>query len=400
MTTEPGQASERPIIMVVAIQLSVHAARWLDAMRDAPFCFVLVPVLQGEPIAEFGPLVPIDGLPAVRRMAPGNIGVWAGPLFTEADDMPPPIFAPNRSALASGSGIAAAIAALRPALVHSMELQHAGYACFAAAHYLGKEFPRWLVSNWGSDFQLYRKLPLHQPLIETIARRMDAYVGECIRDKRIVRELGYTGPMLDTIPASCGADFDKLPAFDTLAPPSQRREVLIKGYHGWSGRALHILSAIHLIAPRLRRFRLRVALGDEAVAAMVEKIREQDKLDIAVDTRLPWQAVIERLASARMTVGLGISDGIGTTTLEAMALGSFPIAGTTSCAGEWLRSGRHGFIVDPHDVAGLTQALIHAIESDDLVDGAARRNRAHVEMHWNASRNAARVTAMYQALLQ
>jgi hypothetical protein len=229
---------------------------------------------------------------------------------------------------------------------------------------------------------------------------MDAYLGECVRDRRIVRELGYTGPMLDTIPASGGADFNKLPAFEELVPPSRRKEILIKGYHGWSGRALHILSAIHLIAPRLRRFRLRVALADEAVAAMVGKIQEQDKLDIAVDARLPWQAVIERLASARATIGIGISDGIGTTTLEAMALGSFPIAGMTSCAGEWLRSGRDGFIVDPHDVAGLSQALIKAVDSDELVDGAARRNRAHVEMHWNASRNAARITAMYQSLLQ
>lgn len=399
MTTELDQPSERPIIVVVAMQLSIHAARWLDAVRNAPLRFVLVPVLRGEPLSEFGPLVPVDSIAAARQMTPGTIGFWTRSVFSGIDTLPPPIFAPDRSGLASGEGVAASIEELRPALVHSMELQHAGYSCFAAARHLGDKFPRWLVSNWGSDFQLYRKLPRHQPLIEAIARRMDAYIGECNRDKRIVRELGYTGPMMDTIPASCGSEFDKLPALHTLDPPSRRKEILIKGYHGWSGRALNILSAVHLIAPRLRPFRLRIALGEAAVAAMVEKIRENDRLDIAVDTRLPWQSVVERLSSARATIGAGISDGIGTTTLEAMALGSFPIAGTTSCADEWLRSGRDGFIVDPHDVAGIAQALTAAVTDDQLVDEAARRNRAHVETYWNASRNAARITAMYQSLL-
>ena len=43
-----------------------------------------------------------------------------------------------------------------------------------------------------------------------------------------------------------------------------------------------------------------------------------------------------------------------------MALGTFPVKGTSSCACEWIESGRTGMIVSPHDTRAMAEALVRA----------------------------------------
>lgn len=391
----------RPIVLVVAMADSVHTARWLAPLRQAEFLPVLLPVGSARPVPELGTLVPVTDRATADALPPGTIGLWdQGRLDGPPDALPLPIGAANRGHLVRGRAVLAAIAALRPALLHSMEVQHAGYACLAAARAGTAEFPPWLVSNWGSDFQLYRMLDGHRPVLEDLALRMDAYLGECARDQRIARELGYAGPEHPPIPASGGMDFATVPPLADLPPPSRRRDILVKGYHGWSGRGLHLLSALHLAAPALARFRIRLILAQPPVAAMAQALRDADRLDIVVEPHLPdHAAALARLGQARMTIGAGISDGIGTTTLEAMAMGSFPLAGATSCAGEWITCGRDGFLLDPHDVAGMAAKIVRAATDDALVDAAAIRNRGVVEGGWDATRNAATMLRLYANLL-
>lgn len=390
----------RPVILIVAMADSVHTARWLGLLHRAPFTPVLLPVGLGRPVPELAALTPVASRAEVDALPAGTLGLWdLGRMAGPADPLPPPINAPDREQLLRGRAVLAAIAALRPTLVHSMEVQHAGYACLAAERERRGMFPPWLVSNWGSDFQFYRVLGVHRPVLEELAARMDFYLGECARDQRVARELGYAGPEIDPIPASGGMDFSRLPPIRTMPPPSQRRDIVVKGYHGWSGRAMHVLSALRLIAPALVGFRIRVVLAGEAVAAMTGKLRATDGLDISVEPYAPSHAeALARLAGARMTISAGISDGIGTTTLEAMAMGSFPIAGESSCAGEWIACGRDGFQVDPHDVAGMAAKIAQAAKDDALVDAAAHRNRAVVERRWSAAVNAEKVIRLYLSL--
>ena len=180
-----------------------------------------------------------------------------------------------------------------------------------------------------------------------------------------------------------------------------RREIVVKGYHGWAGRALHTLSALYLAAPDLTGYTVRVILASAPVADAVARFAVKTDLKIALE---PWSgshaAALERLARARMMISIGISDGIGTTMLEAMALGAFPVVAATACAQEWIRSGVDGMIVDPHDVDALAQAITRAATDDALVDTAAARNREVVEHRWNMRLNRSVAVAMYAAVAE
>jgi len=388
-------------ILVVAMPDSVHTLRWLHLVRGAAGRpLVLLPATAHDPIEELAGLPRVSSATDVERLGDGGIGLWNEPPDSWSrppDNLPAPIGFGDRCAIVRGASVACAIRALRPAMVHSMEIQLAGYACLRAVALLGDDCPPWLVSNWGSDVFLYEKLAEHRPVLTALAQRADAVASECQRDVALLRALGFRGERLFVVPASGGADFGRFP--ETGGAPSSRREIVVKGYHGWSGRAMHTLSAVYLAAPELAGFTVRVVLASDTVADAVARVASRIDLSIAIES---WSgshaAALARLARARMMIGIGISDGIGTTTLEAMALGAFPIVAATACADEWIRSGVDGIIVDPHDVGALAQAITRAASDDALVDAAAIRNREVVEHRWNVRLNRSVALAMYTAV--
>ena len=387
-------------ILVVALPDSVHTLRWLQLVRGGGRPLVLLPATADCPIDELARLPRVSCAEHVERLGEGGIGLWDEPPESwsrPSDDLPAPIAFTDRCAIVRGASVARAVRVLQPALVHSMEIQLAGYACLRAATLLGDDCPPWLVSNWGSDVFLYEKLAEHRPILTALAQRADAVASECQRDVALLRALGVRGERLFVLPASGGADFEQFPEMGDA--PSSRREIVVKGYHGWSGRAMHTLSALYLAAPELAGYRVRVVRASAAVADAVARVASQSDLNIAIE---PWSgshaAALAHLARARMMIGIGISDGIGTTTLEAMALGAFPIVAATGCADEWIRSGVDGIIVDPHDVYALAQAITRAATDDALVDAAAVRNREVVEHRWNVRLNRSVALAMYAAV--
>ena len=276
----------------------------------------------------------------------------------------------------------------------------AGYLCLGTRRLLGEEFPRWLLSNWGSDIYLYRKMDEHRHRLAEVASTIDVYQSECRRDIALVRELGFMGECLAPIPASGGMRFNTLPRLDDLPTTSTRREILIKGYHGWSGRSFHVLAALQLAAPSLRGYQIRISLaGSAAHRSAAAALADATGLDVRCYRHLPHKEALDMLGRARVMIGAGISDGISTTLLESMAMGCFPIQSNTSCCDEWFEDGVGGFRFSPHDVAQLAALITCAMSDDGLVDAAARRNRAVVEERWNAEVNGAAMVANYRSLI-
>jgi len=401
---------DESVVLVVGFQDSVHTARWMNMIQGRGIRFVLVPSTDGRISDAFRGTCLVRNLSDLSGLPKGETPVFdlqsvpeneIAAVQRQIDYQPyrPTWLGPLRL---SGPGhLAAAIRRFRPVLVHSLIVQFGGYLCFACKKFLGEAFPSWLLSNWGSDIYLFRKLPGHTALLREIVRFIDGYHAECERDVDIVREWGFNGFTFPVIPATGGSDFRTFPGLGSFEPPSRRREILIKGYHGWSGRGLHVLSAVHLAAQTLRRYKMRVTLAGPEVQQMATVLAEHDSLDIVLEPYLAdHHAALIRLGKSRLVVGLGISDGISTTLLEAMSVGTFPIQSSCSCGDEWVESGRTGIIVGPNDIGGLADALRRAATDDDLVDNAAHLNRATIEARWDASRNGSIIFSNYCALIE
>ena len=274
--------------------------------------------------------------------------------------------------------LARIITELKPDIIHSLEFQHAGYLTLAAKNYVRAEnWPKWAVSNWGSDIFLFGRLSKHTEKIRSILANCDYYLCECHRDLRLARAFGFNGEALAVLPNSGGFEISAMLHLRGPEPTSARRVIALKGYQNWAGRALVGLRALEMCADMLKGYTVKIYLATQDVQLAAELFAANTGIPVEIKCEgntMTHDEVLRLHASARISIGLSISDAISTSMLEAMVMGSFPIQSDTSCADEWLQDGKSGIIVPAEDPCPVAQAIRRALTDDELVDSAAEIN--------------------------
>ena len=192
-----------------------------------------------------------------------------------------------------------------------------------------------IATNWGSDIFWFQQFPEHRQKLEQLLKTADYYSCECNRDVALAKSLGFQGHVMPVIPNAGG--FSK-EVMDQQVPLLRDRKVIaIKGYHGWVGRAKVALEAVETIAGDLKAYRLVVYSANRGTIKLAKQISSRTGLDITVfgKGKLSHNQVLELFASARIYVGLSLSDGISTSLLESMAMGAIPVQTATACCDEW-----------------------------------------------------------------
>jgi glycosyltransferase involved in cell wall biosynthesis len=287
---------------------------------------------------------------------------------------------------------------LQPDLVHVLGIQHGGYLTLEARRQHRGDFPRLVLSPWGSDLYLYSRLREHVERIRAVLAGCDYLIPECERDVRIARELGFQGVVLSKQQASGSFDVRGAQQFRSSGPSSARRVVALKGYQNWAGRALTGLRALELCADQLGEYQIVVYLASPDVRLAVELLQGRTGLHLEVLPYSNLETILCLHGRARISIGLSISDGMPASLWEAMAMGAFPIQSDTCCADEWIRDGETVLLVPPDDPDAVAAALQRALSDDRLVDQAASRNEAIAVERMQDERARARVVALYQEI--
>jgi glycosyltransferase involved in cell wall biosynthesis len=79
-----------------------------------------------------------------------------------------------------------------------------------------------------------------------------------------------------------------------------------------------------------------------------------------------------------------------------MTMGAFPIQSDTQSIKEWITHGNNGLLIRPTEAGTITQALLQALEHDELVDRAAVRNEQLMRERVDTSVILPRVLALYE----
>ena len=313
----------RKRILVICMFDSIHSARWLSQFQDQDIEFLLFPssphrkihknlkgLVAGNSVANYKlfPLSRYFGLP-----------LWIADKFVD-----------NwfRSSL-----VKRAIKTFKPDFVHAMELQNAGY--IAAKAMESKTSAKLIATNWGSDIFWFQQFPKHRQKLEQLLKTSDYYSCECNRDVALAKSLGFQGHVMPVIPNAGG--FSKEVMDQQVSLLRDRKVIAIKGYHGWVGRAKVALEAVEAIAADLKSYRLVVYSANRGTIKLAKQISSRTGLDITVfgKGKLSHNQVLELFASAKIYVGLSVSDGISTSLLESMAMGAIPVQTATACCDEW-----------------------------------------------------------------
>ncbi len=268
------------------------------------------------------------------------------------------------------------IISVNPKYVHSHELTTSSIVCLKLKNKLKEKFPKWIVSNWGSDLYFFYKIPFFKKNLNLILKHANFYSAECYRDYFLAKKIGVKAKFLDCVLNSGGIDIKKIEIKNQSIKPSKRKLIMIKGYQGLLGMGLHAIKALELISNELKDFKIIIYSAEKEVINYYQKIKNKINLSIdifPINHNLDQSQMYKYFSKSRVYLGISRSDGVSTSLLEAMALGTFPIQSATSCAEEWIKNGKSGFIVK-NNISIISQKLLKAVKDDNLVNNASKIN--------------------------
>ncbi len=364
-------------ILLVAFPSSIHTARWISQINDQGWDIHLFPSLRGELIHRGLTQVTVHHLMYRESIAsPQPSGKRSDYLhFADAIDAFRTRILDKKFPLHRARQLIRVINRLQPDIIHSMEMQSAGYLTLLAKKHFKGEFPPWIVTNWGSDIYLFGRLQQHKGKIRDVLTNCDYYSCECQRDVSLANQFGFNKTVLPVFPNTGGFDLVKLEKLRSETPTSKRRFIMLKGYQNWAGRGLVGLRALERCVDVLEGYTIVIYSAYPEVAIAAELLTEKTGIPTQIlpyDT--PHHEMLSLHARSRISIGLSISDAISTSLLEAMVMGSFPIQSRTACADEWVENNVSGIIVPPEDPDIIESAIRKALCNNDLVDRAARLN--------------------------
>lgn len=367
-------------ILFVGMIDSVHVARWISQIGDQGWELYLFPVEQSNPDQEFRYLSIFGSKlfrpgylnKSIRYIRWTSLGFYLDKLNW--------FLTRKSSSRFQEQTLLYVIKRMKPDIVHSLEFQHAGYLTLKAKKKLGHKFPTWIATSWGSDIYLFGRLTEHRETIRQMMENCNYYSCECIRDVQLGRDMGFRGTVLPVLPSRGGFRIEYMGSFRQPGPTSKRKVVLVKGYQGWAGRALVAFQALRRCLDLLKKYTIVLYAVVEDVKIAAHLFEQETGIPIKIVPPFsPEQEILSQFGSARIYIGLSISDGISTSLLESMIMGAFPVQSCTACADEWIQDGKSGMIVPPEDPDEIANAIRRALTDDQLVNQAA-------EMNWRTAK--------------
>jgi len=363
-------------LLIVAMSDSIHTARWLAQIVDQGWDVHLFPSIDtgfvhpgisnttvhhtcyysfhkvGKKVRQRGLPVPSYSLALLCRRAIDH-------------------FMPRFRAIQ----LARVIRHIKPDIIHSLEIQHAGYLTLEVRKTFTEKFPPWIVTNWGSDIYLFGRLDAHREKIKEVLSFAEYYSCECQRDACLAIAYGFSGNVLPVFPNAGGFDLEYVTNLRQKCTVIDRRIIMLKGYQTWAGRALVALRALERSSDILKGYTVAIYSATPDVEIAAELFQHTTGIPVVIIPKeTSHQDILNWHGCARVSIGLSISDAISTSMLEAMVMGAFPIQSWTSCADEWIVDGINGLLVPPEDPEIVENALRRVLLDDELVMRAAKRN--------------------------
>jgi glycosyltransferase involved in cell wall biosynthesis len=363
----------RKKVIVICMLDSSHSARWLSQFKDQHVDFTLIPSTPNRKVH-----------PTIRKLILNKSDSAAYNLSHTLRLLTIPVWSLD---LILGNRLRGLIVSYiskkyKSDYIHALELNHAGYIASKASRFGLATNTRIISTNWGSDIYWFQRYQWHQKQIKELMNISQFYSAECHRDLALATKHGFEGEFLEVSPNAGGIPNEFLSR--VLAPTSNRTIILVKGYETFVGRASIALAAISEIANEIKDYEVIVYSANRKTIRSVRRIKEDTKLNIRSipKKRLTHSEMLNLFGTARIYVGVSLSDGISTSLLEAMAMGAFPIQTNTSCAEEWIEDGVTGKLIGP-DQEAVKNSLLQAINNDSLVDQASVTNRQVIENRCN-----------------
>lgn len=252
-------------------------------------------------------------------------------------------------------------------VIHYFEMQHSGYLL------RNVEIPtasRLAYSNYGSDIYWFYKFPNHARKIRALLSSTDLVFYECSRDlPTLSYNIKSSARLIKTI--NSGGLAPKKSLVDQT-----KNAILVKGYSNRWGQSIWAIRTILQLSPLIRdRFRVIMYSCDYHVPSIARlfSMLHGIKLETHLKGSLSHKETLSLFEQAMTHVAISKSDGVPSSTLEAMQAGAVPIQSKSACMEDWITDGVNGFLIDK-DRSQLQRSLQKVLTDDQFRTRASRFN--------------------------
>ena len=346
--------SRKRVVLVCMVD-SIHVARWIAQFEQSEVEFTLFPSTPNRRVhAMIKDMMAKNG--NIRLVPFGgklSIPLWGMDL----------IF----SDYVRGMLLRGILKRDKPDFVHALELQHGGYITSRALEDASIKTP-FIATNYGSDIYWFQQFPKHLAKIKRLLARADRYSAECKRDVELAKKYGFSGEVMPVFPNAGGFTEEQLNR--ELLPTSQRKVIAIKGYEGWVGRASVAVEALYQLTAELAEYRIIFYSCNAKTIRLVKRLKRKTGLNVEWHGKgeLSHTQMLDLFANARIYIGISLSDGISTSLLEALAMGTYPLQTSSACTDGWINSTTEGTVIDRADPETVREAIHLALTVSGNID--------------------------------
>jgi glycosyltransferase involved in cell wall biosynthesis len=396
VTLQPGEVAglRSLLVMIVADGQSPHSRHWIQQLVDqgAKVHLVSTYPCEFESLGVVGyDFLPVDFSAKVRAEEKGAImgssqgsgkRRWIGKLrgtpiwramASARNGLAPYLAVARRGQLKS------IVERVKPDIVHSLRIPFEGILTSQAVMDLEVPFA---ISTWGNDFTLFAA---SSRTIEIATRkavfRADGLHSDCHKDVRLAIEHGFAESRPSLVaPGNGGVDATIFhagsPDLEMLAELGidENAPVIVnpRGLKPYI-RTDEFFAAIEIVTKQRPDARI-ICTGMAGKAHPIALI-EQHSLQqyVILSEPIPHHRMADQFRCSIITVSPSDHDGTPNTLLEAMACGSFPVAGSIESVREWITHESNGLLCDQTSPESIATQILRAIEDPHL------RERASVE---------------------
>lgn len=369
---------------------SIHAVRWIENLSDSGHQLYWFDVL-GK-----GKLNTKISIQQIIDWKKRKVPYMKGEYFLQQKN--PGFYNTLRPflELTANEKLAQLLNEIQPDLVHSFEMQSCSYPILETMQKFSKI--KWLYSCWGSDLFHYQKQPQHLSKIKSVLCRIQYLHTDCERDFTIAQTLGLKGKHTGVIPGGGGFHLEQFLPYSQ--PPSERKIILIKGYHHDVGRGLVLVKSVQSIQESIQKAGFKVGVFG-AHPIVIDYIK-QNILPFEVHDRhgLSHHDLLQLMGKSALYLGNSISDGMPNTLLEAIIMGAFPIQSNPgNASAEIVVAGKNGFLIEnPNDEKAIATLILKILQDPELLQKAFDINQKIAKERLDYTVNQQKILALYQQI--
>lgn len=402
-------------ILFVAFSESIHTVRWVNIFKDTRYKIVLFPSHSAKINQQFFKIHFFFKSGALKNNAVNIPIIYKSRTFpcfllkqylSLLKKLPGSI--KRRDKEKKASMLANLIKKVQPDLIHSLEFQNNAYLVLRAKEILknkGYTFPKWAVSNWGSDLYYYKKIDAELPIIKRVLSECNYYASESTRDREIALKLGLdlSKCLFPITPNTVGVDYSIFVNKSISSTrTSERKAIIVKGYQTKWGRANYIVDALSFCKKAiLQNFHIYVYYCScPCTKDLFGLLEETHGLSITfMPSNTTHAEMLEYFSKARVYIGISTSDGLSTSSIEAASCGAFPIQTNTAAIDEWAVHRKNAFIVPYYNIKWLGKYIERALTDDKLVNQAQILNNEIARKQFCYEKNKQLALKAYEKIL-